>query len=90
MSLIRAGSVEKPATAAARRLAEQARQQLVEYLGGKRAFFSVPVDLSEVPDFQRRVLEAGLRPFNHGDYEPGRRFYFLDRDGVEYEVVSYR
>lgn len=45
-----------------------------------------------VPDLQaaeRRVLEAGLRPFNHGDYEPGRRFYFLDADGIEYEVVSY-
>jgi O-6-methylguanine DNA methyltransferase len=64
VSLIRAGSVEKPATAAARRLAEQARQELVEYLGGKRAFFSVPVDLSEAPDFQRRVLEtAGTIPF---------------------------
>ncbi len=25
----------------------------------------------------------------HGDYEPGRRFYFFDPDGIEYEVVSY-
>ena len=23
------------------------------------------------------------------DYEPGRRFYFFDPDGIEYEVVSY-
>ena len=22
--------------------------------------------------------------------DPGRRFYFLDPDGIEYEVVSYR
>ena len=29
-------------------------------------------------------------PFNHGDYDPGRRFYFLDPDGIEYEVISYR
>ena len=64
ISLIRAGRVEKPATAAARRLAERAREELVEYLGGKRAFFSVPVDLSGVPDFQRRVLETARRiPF---------------------------
>jgi O-6-methylguanine DNA methyltransferase len=64
VSLIRAGSVEKPATAAARRLAEQARQELVEYLSGKRAFFSVPVDLSEIGEFQRRVLETARRiPF---------------------------
>jgi O-6-methylguanine DNA methyltransferase len=69
VSLIRAGSVEKPATAAARRLAEQARRELVEYLGGKRAFFSVPVDLSEVPDFQRRVLETA-RTIPFGEARP--------------------
>lgn len=69
VSLIRAGSVEKPATAAGRRLAEQARQELVEYLGGKRAFFSVPVDLSEVPDFQRRVLETA-RTIPFGEARP--------------------
>ncbi|MGJ8556368.1 MAG: VOC family protein, partial [Sulfitobacter geojensis] len=26
---------------------------------------------------------------NHADYEPGRRFYFHDTDGVEFEVVQY-
>lgn len=35
------------------------------------------------------VTAHGLVPFNHGDYEPGRRFYFLDWDGIEFEVVSY-
>ncbi|WP_324827988.1 VOC family protein [Qipengyuania zhejiangensis] len=35
------------------------------------------------------VRAHGLEPFNHGDYEPGRRFYFLDWDGIEFEVVSY-
>jgi predicted enzyme related to lactoylglutathione lyase len=39
---------------------------------------------------ERRVVAAGLRPFNHGDYEPGRRFYFLDADGIEFEIVSYQ
>ena len=46
----------------------------------------------EVPDLdatEEKVYAAGLVPFNHGDYEPGRRFYFLDPDGIEYEVVSY-
>lgn len=38
---------------------------------------------------EARVVAAGLRPFSHGDYEPGRRFYFLDPDGIEYEVISY-
>ena len=35
------------------------------------------------------VKEVGLVPFNHADYEPGRRFYFFDWDGIEFEVVSY-
>lgn len=35
------------------------------------------------------VIEEGLVPFSHGDYAPGRRFYFLDWDGIEFELVSY-
>ena len=35
------------------------------------------------------VLGAGLTPFGHDDYEPGKRFYFFDWDGIEFEVVSY-
>ena len=35
------------------------------------------------------VVAAGLVPFNHMDYEPGRRFYFFDWDGIEFEIVSY-
>ncbi|MCB2066702.1 MAG: VOC family protein [Erythrobacter sp.] len=38
---------------------------------------------------ERVVIEAGLKPFGHDDYEPGARFYFFDWDGVEFEVVSY-
>jgi O-6-methylguanine DNA methyltransferase len=69
ISLIRAERLEKPATAGARRLVERAREELHEYFQGKRAFFSVPVDLSETPDFQRRVLETARRiPF--GEVRP--------------------
>ena len=35
------------------------------------------------------VVAAGLVPFGHGDYDPGRRFYFFDWDGIEFEMVSY-
>lgn len=35
------------------------------------------------------VVEHGLKPFGHDDYDPGRRFYFFDWDGIEFEVVSY-
>jgi hypothetical protein len=38
---------------------------------------------------EKRVIAAGFAPYNHGDYEPGKRFYFNDHDDIEYEVVSY-
>ncbi|MGH7383795.1 MAG: methylated-DNA--[protein]-cysteine S-methyltransferase [Candidatus Rokuibacteriota bacterium] len=64
ISLVCTGRAGKPATAAARKLTEQAREEIHEYLRGQRAFFRVPVDLAEVGDFQRQVLEAArLIPF---------------------------
>ena len=50
----------------------------------------IGVEVEDLDGIEARVVEAGLTPFAHGDYEPGRRFYFLDPDGIEYEVVSYR
>ncbi|WP_427964918.1 VOC family protein [Altererythrobacter sp.] len=38
---------------------------------------------------EKIVVDAGLEPFGHDDYDPGRRFYFFDWDGIEFEVVSY-
>jgi glyoxylase I family protein len=35
------------------------------------------------------VRAAGYSPTNHADYAPGRRFYFNEENGVEFEVVSY-
>ena len=35
------------------------------------------------------VRGEGLEPYHLSDYEPGRRFYFRDADGIEFEVVSY-
>lgn len=49
----------------------------------------VAIVVEDLDDVEARVIEAGLTPFNHGDYEPGRRFYFFDPDGIEYEIVSY-
>ena len=55
-------------------------------IGGMSHIGIVVDDLDAV---EERVVKAGLKPFNHMDYEPGRRFYFLDTDGIEFEVVSY-
>jgi catechol 2,3-dioxygenase-like lactoylglutathione lyase family enzyme len=50
----------------------------------------IGVEVDDLDETEARVVAAGLRPFAHDDYDPGRRFYFLDPDGIEYEVVSYR
>jgi catechol 2,3-dioxygenase-like lactoylglutathione lyase family enzyme len=50
----------------------------------------IGVEVDDLDGTEARVVAAGLVPFSHGDYEPGRRFYFFDPDGIEYEVVSYR
>lgn len=49
----------------------------------------VGVVVDDLDTIEARVIAEGLVPYAHDDYEPGRRFYFDDRDGVEYEVVSY-
>jgi catechol 2,3-dioxygenase-like lactoylglutathione lyase family enzyme len=50
----------------------------------------VGVEVDDLEAVEAKVVAAGLRPFNHAAYDPGRRFYFLDPDGIEFEVVSYR
>jgi len=54
-----------------------------------RPFNHVGILVDDLDAMERRVKDAGLIPFAHGDYDPGRRFYFLDPDGIEFEVVSY-
>ncbi|HEV2532721.1 VOC family protein [Phenylobacterium sp.] len=49
----------------------------------------IGVEVDDLDATEARVVAAGLEPFSHGDYEPGRRFYFFDPNGIEYEVVSY-
>ena len=49
----------------------------------------VGVVVENPEEIERRVIDAGLTPHSHADYETGRRFYFDDHDGIEYEVVHY-
>lgn len=55
-------------------------------VGGLNHLAVVVDDLDAV---EAKVLAAGFTPTSHADYEPGRRFYFDDADGIEIEVVSY-
>jgi catechol 2,3-dioxygenase-like lactoylglutathione lyase family enzyme len=49
----------------------------------------IGVEVDDLDATEAKVLAAGLPTFSHGDYHPGRRFYFMDPDGIEYEVISY-
>ena len=55
----------------------------------RAALNHVGVLVDDLEATERRVIAEGFTPENHGDYEPGRRFYFRDHDNVEWEVVSY-
>jgi catechol 2,3-dioxygenase-like lactoylglutathione lyase family enzyme len=63
--------------------------QAAEVFGKGRPLNHIGVEVDDLDATEARVIASGLRPFSHADYEPGRRFYFLDPDGIEYEVVSY-
>lgn len=49
----------------------------------------VGVVVDDLDAVEKKVLAGGYKTRNHADYEPGRRFYFDDDDGIEFEVVSY-
>ena len=45
--------------------------------------------VDDLDGVEGRVRAEGFAPGEQYDYEPGRRFYFEDGDGLEWEVVSY-
>ncbi len=47
------------------------------------------VVVDDLDSTEKAVIAAGFKTENHADYEPGRRFYFHDHDGIEFEVVQY-
>lgn len=38
---------------------------------------------------QARITARGYQTHSHANYEPGRRFYFHEDNGIEIEVVAY-
>ncbi len=49
----------------------------------------IGVEVRDIGAVEEKVKQAGYTSNNHGDYEPGVRFYFDGPDGIEFEVVSY-
>ncbi len=75
ISRLAAGRSPRAASARGRRHVARARRELAEYLAGRRTVITVPVDLSGLPRFRRRVLEVARRiPFGEV-----RRYAWLAR-----------
>ncbi|MBO9418471.1 VOC family protein [Labrenzia sp. R4_2] len=49
----------------------------------------IAVVVDDLDATEALIKAGGYETKNHADYEPGRRFYFDDDDGIEFEVVSY-
>ena len=45
--------------------------------------------VSDFEETEARIKDYGFETYSHQVYDPGRRFYFRDDDGIEYEVLSY-
>ena len=54
---------------------------------GLNHFGFVVDDLDAV---RARLTNHGLSPHHEQDYEPGRRLYFFDPDGIEVDLVEYQ
>ncbi|WP_310737252.1 VOC family protein [Parasphingorhabdus cellanae] len=50
----------------------------------------VAMTVDDLDAVEAKVVAARLKPFGHDDYDPGRRFYFFDWNGIEFEIVSYK
>lgn len=50
----------------------------------------IAVVVDDLDATEARIKAGGYETHNHQDYEPGRRFYFDDDDGIEFEIVSYK
>ena len=55
-----------------------------------RSLNHIGIQVDDLDAIETKVKAVGLIPYNHGDYEPGRRFYFNLEEGLEIEVVSYQ
>lgn len=47
------------------------------------------VVVDDLDAVEKTIMAAGFQTRSHANYEPGRRFYFEDSDGLEFEVISY-
>ncbi len=63
------------------------RVQKKDYTAVGMNHFGLVVD--DLEEMKRRLASKGIEPHAEYDYEPGRRLYFFDPDGIEVELVEY-
>lgn len=49
----------------------------------------VGIVVDDLEEMERRIIKEGYKTFSHGDYEPGKRFYFREENNIEFELISY-
>ena len=45
--------------------------------------------VDDLDQYRRRLADLQVTPHYEPEYEPGRRLYFYDPDGIEVELVEY-
>jgi hypothetical protein len=65
---------------------DEGRQESYRTIGGLN---HIAVVVDDIEKTEGRVRAAGFVPGEVYDYEPGKRFYFVEGNGIEIEVVSY-
>lgn len=55
----------------------------------RAALNHIGVVVDDLDAVEAKVKARGYQAYSHQDYEPGRRFYFEDENGLEIEVISY-
>ncbi len=56
---------------------------------GRVGFNHLGFVVDDLDDAKARLAELGAPVHNEDDYDPGRRLYFSDPDGLEVELVAY-
>lgn len=45
--------------------------------------------VEDLDAMKARLAGAGVKPHSEQEYDPGRRLYFFDPDGLEVELIEY-
>ncbi|MBE1285765.1 MAG: VOC family protein [Rhodobacteraceae bacterium] len=68
---------------------QQALSEAPNSYGIKGGLNHVGVVVEDLDAAESVVKKHGFSTYSHADYEPGRRFYFEDENGIEFELVQY-